>query len=81
MEHTLGKIHAKPHDYKLCPICGNINWYENTDCIICNTIPNILVIAPLMDADSMEKWYNEEIEVYKQEGYTDDEIDNITKEI
>jgi hypothetical protein len=35
MKHTIGYILAKPRDFKLCLKCGQINWYENEECVFC----------------------------------------------
>ena len=43
MHQTIGRIAGKPNDYKKCPECHSINWYENEECVNCDyffTSPN-----------------------------------------
>lgn len=35
MHHEIERIICKSSDYKKCPHCLNINWYENENCIDC----------------------------------------------
>ena len=35
MRHCIETITGKPQNYKLCPVCKWINWYENTECVSC----------------------------------------------
>jgi len=35
MHHTIEYIINKPNDFKCCTGCGQINWYENENCINC----------------------------------------------
>lgn len=37
MRHTVDRILANQHDYKLCKVCGMINWYEREICIYCGS--------------------------------------------
>jgi uncharacterized OB-fold protein len=37
MKHTIDRIVNKIADYKQCDSCGKINWYENTECIECDS--------------------------------------------
>jgi hypothetical protein len=80
MEHTLDKIISKPSDYKLCPLCGNVNWYENEDCYFCGD--GDLRITDTMTREEMDDWWKDEYEFWKiEEVYDDEEIFNIKKEI
>ena len=35
MKHKLSRVIGKPDDYRLCPECRTINWYENSECVSC----------------------------------------------
>lgn len=81
MEHTISKIISKPSDYKICPFCGNINWYENNNCVVCNSFPNILSVVDLMTEEQMNDWYENEKTYFEIEGYSREDMDIIYREV
>ena len=38
MHQTIGRIAGKPGDYRKCPTCHAINWYENETCVNCDQL-------------------------------------------
>jgi hypothetical protein len=34
--HSLGRITSKKSDYKMCNLCGHLNWHENINCVVCD---------------------------------------------
>lgn len=68
MHHIIGKIAGKPSDYKKCPICHAINWYENLTCINCNH--HLLLTLEFSKKDA-EQFLQDFIE----DGYLKDEIE------
>ena len=72
MEHTYEKILGKPIDYGICTACGNINWYENETCHICDMSLSDVVV---MTNKEMNKFINKEKDFYvEEEGYDEDEF-------
>ena len=54
MHQTICRIAGKPNDYKKCPECHSINWYENENCVNCDfqfTLPFVLALE-LTEADA-----------------------------
>jgi hypothetical protein len=79
MEHSLEKIISKPSDYKICTSCGNLNWYENEECIICG---DDLELSELMDNEMMDDWFEEEKEFWMNvEDYTEEEVYGVIREV
>jgi len=78
LEHCLSKIVTKPSDYKLCPACSKVNWYENEECYNCNE--NIKDVE-FMTEEEMNKFAEEEYGFWKKEGYTEKEIDDLLVEV
>lgn len=37
MRHFIRRIVSKPSDYKVCDKCDSINWYENEECVNCDS--------------------------------------------
>ena len=80
MHHTLDKILGKPSDYKLCESCGNVTWYENSECAFCGD--EGIQDAALMNEKEMGEWMDEEIKYWRdEEGYDEEEIWSIEKEV
>lgn len=77
MQHSLARIIAKPTDYKICNQCGCVNWYENKVCVNGCNDPQQWVHNSTMVKDFIENDY----EFYSSEGYSEDEIDNITRDV
>ena len=75
MEVTLDKILCKPDDFKMCVECGAVNWYENDKCHDCQS-------NKFNDnADRVTEWAKKEYEFWENEGYDEEEIDNILYEV
>ena len=75
MTHTLAKIYGKPGDYKICTECHTIVWYEATSCAMCNSEDF------KVDQELFYTLLDEEYAFYTTEGYTEDEIDSIEKDV
>lgn len=72
MEKQMGAIIGKPNDYKICPNCGNVNFYEAEKCHFCeNDTFNKQGEGVLKE---IQNQYSEYIE---EDGYTEAEIDLI----
>ena len=71
MQMDYMRITQKPTDYKVCEECGHLNWYENEQCCNCDC----------KEFDSEERLVvltiEDDYSFYKQEGYTESEIDNM----
>ena len=66
----LGRISAKPSDYKVCNHCNHLNWYENEEC--CSCYEKEFVI----DKETVDFAIKEEYNFYKKElGLSEKEID------
>lgn len=75
MIHTLDKIESKLSDYIVCENCFGINWYENKECIFCNS--NKLY----SDDDMVYNWVKDERSFWESEGYAENKINNIEIQI
>lgn len=76
MQHTLAKILGKPSDYRICNNCGCVNWYENETCV------NHCVESKLEENDGrVISFVEEEYDFYKEDGYSEVEIDNFTRDV
>ncbi len=73
MEFMIGDIEWRSHDFKVCRKCRAINWYENEAC--CNVDCTSTLFND--DSDAVEDRIREEYDFYKEEGMTEDQIDNI----
>ena len=76
MEASLSQIFGKLNDYKICNGCGVINWYERKECWYCG--------SKEFDNDErrIRRWIEMEYEYYlNEEGYKEEEIDNIMIEV
>lgn len=71
MTSTLDKVLGKVTDYMLCNNCKNINWYEREFCRECN--------ASNFDTreESVREYILNDYAFYKNEGYTEAEVDLI----
>lgn len=49
MHQTVGRIAGKPSDYKKCPVCYAINWYENDTCVNCDHLLRIATALEFTD--------------------------------
>jgi len=74
--HTLGEINNNPHNYKLCDICGNINWHDNLKCHVCENELHYKVSAGVII-----KYIESQITKYVNEKYTYKQIYMIQKQI
>ena len=71
MEVSIEKIEGKLSDFKLCKSCGVINWYENEVCHNCGK-------SKFKEfGKGIKKYIEDERSFYRNEGYTEKEIDNI----
>lgn len=77
MEAQLMQIQAKPTDYKICRFCGKLNWYENENCIECDTKDNFhkhgLGVSKFID-NEYKFWINETT-------MTEEEVDTLKLEV
>lgn len=79
MEHSLDKIQSKPSDYKICPACNKLNWYENEVCCSCCYFIEDVNIA---EKEDILNYVKAEVEFYKLEfGYDTDTALNVKIEI
>lgn len=71
MHQTIGRITGKPGDYKKCPACHAINWYENDTCVNCDHPLRIATALEFTeeDVDQLLQDYTNEY------GFLDDEIE------
>ena len=80
MENSLEKILGKPSDYRMCKLCGNINWYENTSCVFCGD--ETIESETTMSNEDMSDWITEEIQFWTEiEDYTKEEAYRVMKEV
>lgn len=78
MTHTLAKMIGKTNDYKLCTQCNQPNWYENKECRHC-VYPQSKTFHPI--GEGVLEYIEEDYKFYKEDGYNEDFIDNITVEV
>ena len=52
MHQTIGRIAGKPNDYKKCPSCNAINWYENETCVNCDCSFTLLRARDFTEKDA-----------------------------
>ena len=76
MQHELEKIVMKPSDYKVCK-CGSINWYENDVCVSTDCVEDQFDVSE----EAVQKWIDNEYRFWKEEGYSEEEVDLILIEI
>lgn len=74
MERQLGDIEGKLSDYKVCEKCGAINWYENEECVCNHTKFN-------NSENAIIEWLELEYKFWEDEGYSEDEADNILVDV
>lgn len=75
MEITLDQIFMKPSDFKICKSCKKINCYENKLCQCGAKKFN-------NSKKAVQKAYQSELDFWiKEEGYTEQEADNIYYEV
>jgi len=76
MQHSLNKIISKPADYIKCK-CSQINWYENSRCIVCNSkLPK-----QVMSDNDMLKFEKVELDSWSENGYSEKEALTIKYDI
>lgn len=77
MEVQLILIQSKPSDYKVCKCCGNIVWYEHDTCA--------KIDCTCESFDEQEgavlKAIESEYRFWLEEGYKEEETDNILYEV
>ena len=78
MESDLMRISQKMGDYVLCPNCGNINWYENAECVSCDS-PELENVD--IDDKLIIEWVKKEYEFWIRAEYTEDEADEVTYDV
>lgn len=59
MNHKLSRIIAKPDDYRVCPKCRTINWYENGECVSVSCEETALQPVPITEIKSLKKTLQE----------------------
>jgi len=67
----------KPSDLKVCKKCNRLNWYENETCISQDCRSEVF----LEDEDIIVCVIEEEYKFYKEEGFSEIEVDNIFIEV
>ena len=72
MEKEIAAIVGKPNDYKICKLCGMINFYETEDCHECGAYDRFSDRE-----ENVLKYIDEEYSFYKGEDYTEKEIDTM----
>jgi len=93
MQHELIRIFQKPSDYKVCRECRAINWYENEECQCCGAKQYLIDDSDADNVEdwddydtgnfddseeAVRKWCEIEYEYWiKEEGYTEEEADNV----
>jgi hypothetical protein len=60
MHNTIGRIAGKVDDYKICLDCGQINWYENLQCISCSSQWNEFREMTEQDGENLLKDYGDD---------------------
>lgn len=75
MEVRLDQIQFKPSDFKVCKSCNKINWYENEICFFCGKR------AFNNSKKMVEKAYQNELDFWISEGYSEAEADAIFYEV
>jgi len=73
MERQMIQIVQKLNDFKVCKECSRINFYENEQCIN----ENCSSIGFFEDENHVQHKVNLEYKFYHDEGYSEDEIDEI----
>ena len=74
MTHTLGKMISHPEEYKICDICGCVNWGGNNYCTNNCINPTFHV-----DSEKVANFIEETYRYWKEAGYSNTVISNITK--
>ena len=75
MEVRLDQTQFKPSDFKICKTCNKINWCENEICFYCGKS------AFNNSNKAVEKAYQNELDFWISEGYSEIEADAILYEV
>lgn len=75
MTHSYAKILGKLSDYKECTDCNKLNWYENETCCSCG------LDEFEINEDTVFHNVMSDYRYWKQDGFCEHDIDNMTIEV